>query len=141
MKKDITTKARILLIRFAKVFPFVICFILALSLSDCLQALITEDYVLIGSEVTLNIPFAWFIAKYYEYSLYSIIVASVLAVSLETCIYNRLATAYLVVQLGEKELFSNVELDIEWVYFIVIANLCVCLFFVYKGIKTKINAK
>ena len=38
-------KSRIGLIRFAKVFPFILCFIVLVSLSETLFALVLSDFV------------------------------------------------------------------------------------------------
>lgn len=131
---NLVYKSRIGLIRFAKVFPFFLCFIVLVSLSETLFALALSDFVVFDGGITPNTPFAWLIAKYYTFGFYSIILALVLSICFETCIYNKASIGYLSIYLGQQKYFPTIELYPEYIYAICIANILVCVFFCYKGI-------
>lgn len=128
-------RVRIILVKFAKVFPFIICAILFILYAECFIALSTCSYATFGNEVSLYTPIAWFVSSFYEYGIYSIVVAIVLAIAMETCIYNKLAILYLLIHLWSKHYLSSVELYEHQIYAIVIANLLVSIFFVWKGVR------
>lgn len=128
-------RARILLIEFGKMLPFVVCFIVAISYAECLFALVTSDYVTFDGSVVLNKPLSWWIGQYFEYNLITVVILLTISVAVETCYWNKLAILYLSIQLIEKTYLSAIELYIEYVYLIVIANFIVSSYFVYKGIR------
>ena len=129
-------KARILLINMGKVLPFLICFIVAISYSECLYALLAQDYVVMDNFVYLNKPISWQLGKVFEYNIQIIAVVTILSFAIKTCKWNKLAIAYLALQLYEKQYFANHQWDNENYYYVVIAiNIAICLFLVFKGIK------
>lgn len=131
---NIVYKSRICLIRFAKVFPFVLCFLVLSSLIETLYALCICDFVLYEGNLTPNTPIAWHIARYYTFGVYSLILAFVFAISFETCIYNKASIGYLAIFLGQQKYFPTIELYPEYIYAIVTFNLLCSGFFVFKGI-------
>ena len=136
---NIVYKSRVILIRFAKVFPFILCFIVFLSLSEAFYALIQNDYVLFNDGITLNTPISWKVAQFYQIGVYSIIIAIFLSISFETCIWNKLSIFFLCVLMIEQKIFPTIELYEYQIYAIVIANLLVSGFFVWKGIRILTN--
>ena len=136
---NIVHKARVYLIRFAKVFPFALCFIVLLSLIETLYALYIGDFVLYDGSLTPNTPVAWFIARYYQFGVYSLILALVFAISFETCIYNKASISYLTIFSGQKIYFQSIELYPEYIYLICIINIIISAFFVWKGLRILIN--
>lgn len=127
-------KSRIGLIRFAKVFHFILCFIVLVSLSETLFALVLSDFVVFDGGVTPNTPFAWFIGEKYEIGIYSVLLAIFLSIAFETCVWNKASEIYLLVLLKQQTYFPTIELYIEYIYAICIANILICAFFCYKGI-------
>ena len=127
-------KSRIGLIRFAKVFPFLLCFIVLISLSETLFALLLSDFVILDGSLTPNTPLAWFIADKYEFEIYSVLAAIFLSIAFETCVLNKASEIYLLVLLKQQTYFPTIELYIEYIYAICIANILICAFFCYKGI-------
>lgn len=127
-------KSRIGLIRFAKVFPFILCFIVLVSLSETLFALVLSDFVVFDGGVTPNTSFAWFIGEKYEIGIYSVLLAIFLSIAFETCVWNKASEIYLLVLLKQQTYFPTIELYIEYIYAICIANILICAFFCYKGI-------
>ena len=127
-------KSRIGLIRFAKVFPFILCFIVLVSLSETLFALVLSDFVVFDGGVTPNTPFAWFIGEKYEIGIYSVLLAIFLSIAFETCVWNKESEIYLLVLLKQQTYFPTIELYIEYIYAICIANILICAFFCYQGI-------
>ena len=132
---NLVYKSRIGLIRFAKVFPFLLCFIILVSLSETLFALILSDFVVFDGGITPNTPFAWFVAEKYEIGIYSVLLAIFLSIAFETCIWNKTSEVYLLVYLKQQVFFPTIELYPEYIYAICIANILICSFFCYKGIK------
>lgn len=132
---NLVYKARIGLIRFAKVFPFLLCFIVLVSLSETVFALLMGDFVLLDGSLIPNTPFSWLIAELYTFGIYSLFLALVFAISFETCIYNKASIGYLAIFLGQQKYFPTIELYEEYIYAICLVNICFCGLLVYKGIK------
>ena len=132
---NLVYKSRIGLIRFAKVFPFLLCFIVLISLSETLFALLISDFVIFDGGITPNTPIAWFIASKYEFEIYSVLAAIFLSVAFETCVWNKVSEIYLLVFLKQQTYFPTIELYTEYIYAICIANILTCSFFCYKGIR------
>ena len=131
---NLVYKSRIGLIRFAKVFPFLLCFIVLISLSETLFALLISDFVILDGSLTPNTPLAWFIADKYEFEIYSVLAAIFLSIAFETCVWNKASEIYLLVLLKQQTYFPTIELYIEYIYAICIANILICAFCCYKGI-------
>lgn len=136
---NIIYKSRIGLIRFAKVFPFLLCFIVLISLSETLFALVLSDFVEFNGGITPNTPFSWLIANYFEFDIYSLILALVFAISFETCVYNKASIGYIAIFLGQQEYFPTIELYPEYIYAICITNIVITSFLCYKGVKQLIK--
>lgn len=127
-------KARRFLIKIGKALPFVICFLLTLHYSECVIALLSESYLLYDGFTILYTPISFMIGGFVEYNLQMLLVLCVISIAIETCIYNKLACLYLGVNLLEKSYF-DFKLEPSMIYAICIANIIVCVFFVYKGVK------
>jgi hypothetical protein len=132
---NLVYKARIGLIRFAKVFPFLLCFIVLISLSETLFALSLSDFVILDCSLTPNTPLAWFIANKYEFEIYSVLAAIFLSIAFETCVWNKASEIYLLALLKQQTYFPTIELYPEYIYAICIANILICGFFCYKGLR------
>lgn len=140
MKNSVITNTRIALIRIGKIAPFLVCAIIALSYIESMYALATNDYVVFDNDTYLNKPISWYIGNYFKYDIATVIILSVLSISVETCIYNKLACAYLGINLAEKSYF-DFELDIWQIYTIAILNLIISAYFTYKGVKILLTHK
>lgn len=128
-------KARRLLIQIGKTLPFALCFIILLSYTESFIALATENYVEYGETTILYKPISFAIAEYFEYDLLTVAVILIISIAIEVCKWNLLATLYTAIQLTERSYF-DFELEPSMIYAICIANIIVCVFFVYKGVKT-----
>ena len=126
---------RVLLIRLGKVSPFLITFIVFISYVESLLALMTNSLAEYNGEVVLYKPLSWAIASYFEYDMHVVALLTILAISIETCIWNKLALLYLFIQLIEKGLLAHVMLDLWAYYIIVIANALISLALTLKGIR------
>lgn len=126
-------KARIWLIRLGKVLPFVICFIVMLSYSETAFNLATNDLFCWCGIVIPSKPISWFIGHYFEYNLQMLFVLVILSIAISTCVYNKLACAYLGINLAEKSYF-DFELEITTIYIICLANIIVAGYLTYKGL-------
>lgn len=131
-------KARIWLIRLGKVLPFVICFIVMLSYSETAFNLATNDLFSWRGIVIPSKPISWFISGYFEYNLQMLVVLVILSTAIQTCVYNKLACAYLGINLAEKSYF-DFELEPTTIYIVCIANIIVAVYLTIKGIKILIQ--
>ncbi len=132
---NLVYKSRIGLIRFAKVFPFILCFIVLVSLSETLFALVLSDFVVFDGNIIPSTPFAWFVGEKYEIGIYSVLLAIFLSIAFETCIWNKASEVYLLIYLKQQVYFPTIELYPEYIYAICIANILICGFFCYKGVR------
>ena len=126
---------RVLLIRLGKNLPFVICLIVFISYAESLWSLMNHNYLYYEDSVVLSKPVSWFIAQYFEYNLVTVVILLTISVAVETCIWNKLTILYLSVQLTEKNYISEVELYPETVYVIVVVNLLICGYLLWKGVR------
>ena len=137
---NVIHKTRIFLIQIGKILPFIVCFSATISYYESIFALCFENYILYDNYSILYKPISFFIGRYFEYNLQTLVVLCVISVAIETCIYNKLACLYLGVNLFEKSYF-DFELDIWQIYTIAIANLIVSGYFTYKGIRILTNSR
>lgn len=134
MKNSFVTNTRIALIRIGKIAPFLVCAIISLSYIESIYALATNDYVMFDNGTYLNKPISWYIGNYFKYDIATVFILSVLSISVETCLYNKMACAYLGVNLIEKSYF-DFEMDLWLICGICTVNIIVSTFLIYKGIK------
>ena len=132
---NIVHRSRVLLINIGKMLPFAVCLIVLISYIETLISLSSSNFVLLNGSYIPSKPISWFIGQYFEYNVITLIILLTISVAVETCVWNKLAIVYLAIQLAEKEYFITVELYPEYVYAIVIANIIISGFFVWKGIK------
>lgn len=132
----IAHKSRIVLIEIGKQLPFVFCFILAISYIECVYALVNENFVVLGNEMYLKKPISWFFGGLFEYSMQFIVLATIISFAIRACKWNKLAILYLACQLAEKSYFQTHEFASYEIYYLVsFANIAICVFLVFKGIK------
>ena len=131
---NLVYKSRVGLIRFAKVFPFLLCFIVIVSLSETLFALVLNDFVVFDGSVTPNTPFAWFIGEKFEIGIYSVLLAIFLSIAFETCIWNKLSDIYLLTYIKQQTYFPTIELEPTAIYIICLANIIVAGYLTLRGI-------
>lgn len=130
---------RVLLIRLGKSLPFIITFLVSISYIESAWALATNSLAEFNGEVVLYKPISWFIASYFEYNIYILGLVVVISLAVETCIWNKLAILYLIVQLVEKEWLKHVVLDESVAHLLIAINILASLFLVYKGLKSANN--
>ena len=138
---NVVYKARIFLVRFAKVFPFILCFIVCTSYIESMYALANEDYYSYGNDIVLYKPFSWLISEYFIYDWYTILIAAVLSLAMETCWYNKACVVYLCFNALERDYFITIELYPEYIYAICLANIIVAGYLILRGINIIILKK
>lgn len=126
---------RKLLIRFGKVLPFVICVVVLINYAETAFALATSHFLLFDGIVIPNTPLSFLVGLYFEYNLQFLLVLVVLSIAISTCVYNKLACAYLGFNLLEKSYF-DFELEPTYIYMICIVNIIIATWLVYKGFET-----
>lgn len=133
MNNDGLYKVRLFLINIGKILPFVICFVVLISYAECLASILTNNYLAYDGAIVLNKPISWALGLVFEYNVQLLFVVTILAFAIHTCITNKLAIAYLYVNLYEKHYFINTEFSEEIAMIVAIINFLVCLYFVHKG--------
>lgn len=123
---------RKLLIRFGKVLPFVICVVALINYAETAFALATSDYFMYDGIVIPNTPLSFLVGLYFEYNLQFLLVLIIISIAIDTCIYNKMACAYLGMNLFEKSYF-DFELEPTYIYMICIVNIIIAAWLVYKG--------
>ena len=131
---------RKLLIRIGKVLPFVVCLLTCIHYAENAFALATNDFLVYDGVVIPNAQFSFLIGLYFEYNVQTLIVLCVLSISIRTCIHNKLACAYLGVNLLEKWYF-DFELETTTIYIICIINIAITSFLCYKGIRILLSSR
>ena len=126
------------LIRLGKFIPFVLCFIVCVSYIEDVYALYTNSYIKFADGVYLYKPISWVIGNRLEYNISHLVLLCVLSISIQTCVYNKLACLYLGINLLEKHCF-DFELEPSTIYIICLANIVVCTYLCYKGIRLLIK--
>ena len=131
---NIVYKARVLLINMGKMLPFVLCGVIVISYTETILSLITQDFVEWNGYIIPNHKVSWFIGKYFEYDLVTLVALIILSISTETCLYNKLACIYLGINLWEKS-YLDFELEPTTIYIICLANIIVAGYLTLRGIK------
>ena len=132
--RNLVKSSRILLIELGKFAPFLICFLVFVSYIESLYAIVTNDYLVYEDCYVLNKPVSWFIGKYLTYNITTVFVLAVVSVSVETCIWNKLCVVYLALQLVEKKIYMQVELEEHVVLLIILINIIVMFILLVKGV-------
>ena len=132
------TKVRKLLIRVGKVLPFIVCFIAFINFIEIAFATATSDFLVYDGIVIPNTPISFFIGQYFEYNLQMLFVLVILSIAIQTCVYNKMACAYLGINLAEKSYF-DFELELTTIYIICLANIIIAGYLTVKGIKILIR--
>lgn len=132
---NVVYKARLFLVRFAKAFPFILCFIVCISYIESVYALANENFYAYGNDIVLYKQISWLISDYFIYDWYTILVAAVLSLAMETCWYNKACVVYLCFNTWERDYFITIELYPEYIYAICLANIIIAGYLTLKGIK------
>lgn len=133
--KSLIHKTRVFLIRFGKLIPFVLSFIVLISYFENLIALSTEDYLMYNGFYVLNKPISYFIGSYFEYNALFLSFLIVVSFAISTCLHNKLANLYLAINLYEKSYFASHAYENEIYYVVCIVNMIVAAYLTYKGLK------
>lgn len=126
-------RTRVTLIRMGKVAPFVICVVVLVSYLEDVLSLTSNNYMQFDDGVYLSKPVSWCIAQYFKYDIMTVFILSVISISIETCVFNKLACIYLLVNLIEKSFF-DFEMEPSAIYCICIVNIIISGWLVQKGI-------
>ena len=132
---SIVHKSRIGLIRFAKVFPFILCSLVTISMCETIVRMMLNDFVYYDNGITPNTPISWIIARHYDFGIYSVLAATYLSISFETCVWNKASDLYLLAFLKQQTFFPTIELEPTTIYIICIINIVITSFLCYKGVK------
>lgn len=131
--------ARRVLIRVGKLLPFVLCFIVLIAYTESAFALATSDFLSYNGYTIPNTPISFYIANNLEeYDFVMCVIVLITSIAIEACKWNLRATYFLFVNQFEKYYF-DFELEPTTIYAICLANIIVCGYLTYKGIKIFIN--
>lgn len=137
---SLANNARRTLIRFGKVCPFVICFIVLISDVENIIAITTQDIVVYADNPIYNTPISFAIARYAEYDILVVFIVGLISISIEACVYNTSAVLYIGLLLYRNHWFAVNEPCEDVTYMIVMClSSAVLLYFIYKGLKIFIS--
>lgn len=136
---NLITAIRRLLIRFGKAIPFVLSFVVCVSYTECIIAMVTDNMVVYDDFAIPYTPVSYKLASIFEYDWMTILATTILSYAVETCVWNKIGIAYLAVQLAFKNYIADFELEQTAIYLICLANIIVAGYLTYKGIKILIN--
>ena len=128
------TKIRRLLIQIGKVLPFIVCALMCLNYAESAFSLLTGNFLSYDDVVILSTPVSFFIGRYFEYNVQMLAVLVITSYAVETCVWNKISCLYLGINLIEKSYF-DFELEQTTIYMICIANILICVFLCYKGLR------
>ena len=131
----VVIKARRTLIVVSKAIPFVLCALICVSYVEIAISLACDDLVRMGEYIVPNVPFSWLIGQYFEYSYPLVVFLLIIVYAMSTCKWNKFACYYIGFALLEKRYFNDIELEIEYIYIVVVANIVISTFLVFKGVK------
>ena len=132
--------ARKALIMAGKCLPFILCFIILVAYAETLFACLLSHYLMYGGVVIPNTPLSFIVGLVFECDYLVVGLACLVSLAIEACKWNFIADFYMLFHLLEKSYF-DFELSIESIYIIVIANILVSGYIVFKGIKTFTKTK
>lgn len=132
---NVITTSRKVLIRSAKVLPFVLCAVICLSYCESVYALTNENFSIYNESYILDKPISFFIGSVYTYDWYAVAFLALLSISMETCVFNKLAVVYTGLNIIERNYFVTVELYPEYIYTICIINICACVWLCWNGLR------
>ena len=76
-----------------------------------------------------------YVANILEYDFLGWLTLSVISISVQTCLTNKLSLLYLLANIGQKEYFANVEIETTTAIIVAVINAVICGYFTYKGVK------
>ncbi len=112
-----------------------ICFLVVVNYLETLFALLLSDFILYDGVVIPYTPISWLVGQYCEYNVQMLAVICIISVAIKTCVYNKLACAYLGINLYEKSFFMEHVYNNDVYNAICIANIIIASWITYKGIK------
>lgn len=130
----IAWNARKLVIDIGKVLPFIVCGVVIISYVESLFSLALSNYLYYDGTMILDTPLSFLVGQIFEYDVIMFAIMLVLGLAIEACRWNILTTLYLGIHLLEKSYF-DFELTPFCIYLIIISNLIVSCYLVYRGIK------
>jgi hypothetical protein len=136
---SIVHKSRVLLIRLGKALPFIVCAIVFISYTESALSLATSDFLEWNGYIIPNCRISTLIGGYFEYDFSTVVILTIISVSIESCIWNKIALAYLFFQLLLKQWLMTVELYPEQIAAITTINIIVCAWLCWKGIRISLK--
>lgn len=131
---NIVYSTRVFLIRFAKVFPFILCAIILASYVESVCALLTSSYYEHNGDTILYKPISWYLGEWFVYDWRTIAVVTTFSLAFETCWYNKACAIYACINAWERDYFLTIELEPTTIYLICLANIIVAGYLTTKGI-------
>ena len=126
--------ARKALIIIGKCIPFILCLTILATYAETLFACGLSRFCNYGGVVIPYTPFSFIVGRLFECDYLLLALVVITSIAIEACKWNFAADFYLFFHLLEKSYF-DFELSIETIYFIVIANMLVGGYIVYRGFK------
>lgn len=131
---SVATKARKHLIQIGKLLPFALCFVVMLGYIEAAYATLSNNIVLYDCYLSIEKPISQLIGCYFEYDWMTIIVLTILAFAIETCVWNKLSVLYLALHLLFKQWASAMEFLPMHIIGLCLINIAICCTLCYKGL-------
>lgn len=139
MTNSIVMASRRGIILVGKYAPFVVVALTAISNIEAFISLTIGSYAEYNGAVILYKPVSWFIGDVFKISLAWIFVLLVLSIGVEACKWNRISIAYLLCALWQRNYFAEKEVDETVFGVVLLINIIISSFLVYKGVKILIS--
>ena len=133
---SVANGARRTLIRFGKVCPFVLCFIVLISDVENIFAIATNNTIWYGNTLVYNTPISFKIGSVSEYDIFAVGIIGLISISIEACVYNITAVIFLAFLLYRNYHFAISEPYENSIY---LTTMTICsiieIFYIYKGLR------
>lgn len=127
--------ARKLLIYTFKILPFFLCFIILLTHTETIFAILSTKIVYYEGLILYDTPISFFIARYIKIDILVIISTTIASFAIESCIWNKLSILYIFSVIIQKYYFESFELNEYVIVIILVTNILISAFLVFKGIR------
>lgn len=125
--------ARRILIRIGKSLPFLFAFLVFVNYTENVYAITLGKYADFGGNLVYDTPLSYAIASYIEYDCALVILAGIISLAIEACIWNLLCGVYLLFNLLEKSFFLTHDFSPEVYLYVSVVNMLIAGFLCFQG--------
>ena len=127
--------ARKYIIMLGKCSPFVFIASVVVSLSETLTSIIVGFYAEYNDSIVYYKPLSWFIGEYFSLDFSRLAMIAVISIGIRACVWNKLGIIYRMAVLCQREYFLYHTVSEESFTYVLVVNIIVGLFILYKGLR------